>query len=124
MSGATPVGPCCSTSARSASVRAQATQSAPITSASVSSAVTTPPAPRAKPPSGRGSCGPRLLTTITELCGRVRVTYARIEDPGRRLSTLLMNGLSLTLSIPTHGDGVGAGAGGVAGGEGVGTGDG
>src|SRR4030081_2822599 len=92
-----PLGPCSFTSARSASVRAQATQSAAMTSARVSRAVTTPPAPRAKPPSGLGSCGPRLLTMITELLGRVRVTYARIEDPGLRLSTLCMNGLSITI---------------------------
>ena len=61
----------------------------------VNSAVITPPAPREKPPSGRGSCGARLATTIAELCGRVRMTYARIDVPGRRRSTLAMKGLSL-----------------------------
>ncbi|OLB86690.1 MAG: hypothetical protein AUI15_30665 [Actinobacteria bacterium 13_2_20CM_2_66_6] len=66
--------PCCAIRALSPSVRAQATHSASATSAKVSSAVITPPAPRMKPPSGRGSCGARLATTIAELCGRVLVT--------------------------------------------------
>src|SRR6266581_4461353 len=97
MSGASQVAPCRPTSSRSASLRAQATHSAPATSARVSSAVTTPPAPRVKPPSGRGSWGARLLTTIGEQCGSVRETYAFIEPPGRRRSTLSRKGLTFRL---------------------------
>src|ERR1700682_2294401 len=103
MSGAFQVVPCCAMSSRSESVLAQATHSARVTSAKVSKAVMTPPAPRAKPPSGRGSWGARLATTIAELCGSVRVTYPRIEVPGRRLSTLCMNGLSGIVTVMAMG---------------------
>src|SRR5258708_2245234 len=111
-SGATIVSPCCSTMFRSASVRTHDTQSADMTSASVSSAVTTPPPPRANPPSGRGSCGARLLTTTVELCGSGRVTELRIDEPGRRRSTLCRNGLSaIRPSYVGVGDGIGDGLG-------------
>src|SRR5256712_13766946 len=109
----------------SASVRTHDTQSADVTSASVSSAGPPPPAPRARRPSGRGSCGARLLTTIAEWWGSVRDTYALIEPPGRRRSTLLMKGLSAPSSSIYVGVGPGdglVGGGGV--GDGVGCGDG
>src|SRR5260370_13764421 len=89
--------------------------------------VITPPAPRVKPPSGRGSWGARLATTIAELCGSVRVTYARIDVPGRRLSTLSTKGLSLTLNTFYGlglGDACAAGDAGGGDGEGGGLGDG
>src|SRR5258708_358669 len=91
------------------------------------SALITPRAPRVKPPSGRGSGGARLATTIAELCGSVRVTYARIDVPGRRLSTLSTKGLSLTLNTFYGlglGDACAAGEAGGGDGEGGGIGDG
>src|SRR6266571_3178463 len=66
-----------SASLRSASVRAHATQFALVASARVRRPVTTPPAPRRKVPSSRGSCGPRLLTRITDRPGNVLATYPR-----------------------------------------------
>ena len=50
------------------------TQSAPVASAMVRRAVTTPPAPRRKVPSSRGSWGPRLLTRIALRPGKARAT--------------------------------------------------
>ena len=93
---------------RSASVRATATQSAPMASASVSRPVMTPPAPRLKPPSGLGSWGARLLTTIGEQSGSVRVTYDRSEDAGVVLKIEVMSGRSVSamlMGLASHDDG-------------------
>src|SRR5438445_8483202 len=75
-------------------------------SASVSSPVMTPPAPRLKPPSGPGSYGARLLTTIGETSGSVRVTYARTDDAGVVLRIEVMRGRSVSamlMGFPPHG---------------------
>jgi hypothetical protein len=59
-----------------------------------------------KPPSGLGSCGARLLTTIGEQSGRVRITYERSDEAGVVLAIDVMTGRSVSamlMGLPSHG---------------------
>jgi hypothetical protein len=56
-----------------------ATQGEAVASATVSMAVTRPPAPRRIVPLGPGSNGARLLATIGDQGERTRPVYSRIE---------------------------------------------
>src|SRR3989442_16043370 len=64
---------------RSAGLRATATQGEAVASATVSMAVTRPPAPRRMVPRGPGSNGARLLATIGDQGARTRPVYSRME---------------------------------------------
>src|SRR5919202_6370121 len=63
----------------SAGLRAMATHGEAVASATVSIAVTRPPAPRRIVPRGPGSNGARLLATIGDHGARTRPVYSRIE---------------------------------------------
>src|ERR1700716_214730 len=64
---------------RSAGLRAMATQGEAVASATVSIAVTRPPAPRRMVPLGPGSKGARLLATIGDQGPSTRPVYSRID---------------------------------------------
>ena len=64
---------------RSAGLRAIATHGEAVASATVSIAVTRPPAPRRIVPRGPGSKGARLLATIGDQGARTRPVYSLIE---------------------------------------------
>src|ERR1700704_3557315 len=64
---------------RSAGLRAMATQGEAVASATVSMAVTSPPAPLRIVPLGPGSKGARLLATMGDQGPRTRPVYSRID---------------------------------------------